>query len=111
VQYTAADLLKQDLRYYPSKESGFGGRLKHALASTVVARNAYTGEPTFASARMMGAFTAGFVSRTWMPQRLHTVQSGLTTSAVSIGFDAGFNVLREFWPDIRGKRRHRSDEP
>jgi hypothetical protein len=111
VQYSMAETLRQDLRYHPSEKDGFGGRLKHALASTVVARNMDTGAPTFASARVTAAMTAGFVSRSWMPDRLQTAGSGFRTSGISLGFEAGFNVFREFWPDIRGKRRHRSDVP
>jgi hypothetical protein len=111
VQYSMAETLRQDLRYHPSDKDGFGGRLKHALMSTVVARDMDTGNPTFASARVVGAFAGGFVSRTWMPDRLQTAGSGFRTTGISFGFEAGCNVLREFWPDIRGKRRHRSDTP
>jgi hypothetical protein len=108
VQYSMAETLRQDLRYHPSDKDGIGARLKHALTSTFVARNMDTGEPTFASARVTGIMAGGFVSRSWMPDRLQTPGSGFRTSGVSLGFDAGFNVLREFWPDIRGKRKHRS---
>ena len=97
----------EDLSYKPSNETGFKPRLRHALLTTVVARNTKTGKPTIASSRISGAFAGGFVSRLWQAERLRTVSSGFATSGVSLGFDAGSHVVREFWPEIRHPRRRR----
>lgn len=101
VQYGIAAVRKEDLAYYRSEDTGFGRRLRHALLSTVVARKRTTGRPTMAVSRVTGVFTGGFVSRLWHPARLHTISSGLSTSGVSFGIDAGTNVVREFWPRRR----------
>jgi hypothetical protein len=97
----------EDLSFRPSGETGFRRRMKHALLSTVVARKTTTGRPTVASGRISGAFAGGFVSRLWQPARLRTVSSGLSTSGISLGVDAGIHAVREFWPEIRHPRRRK----
>ena len=105
VRYGVAELLNEDLRYFPAQEKGFGGRLRHSLMSTVIARDATTGDSTPAIGRLAGAFAGGFVSRQWLPDRYHTVASGVASSSLSLGVDAGINVFKEFWL----KRRHSKD--
>ena len=101
-QFSVATLRHEDLRYFPADKKGFGNRLRHALVSTVVARNTSTGNNTLATGRLSGAFAGGFVSRLWFPDRYHTFSSGMASSGFSLGINAGTNVFREFWP----KRRH-----
>jgi hypothetical protein len=107
VQFGVAALRHEDLKYYRSERQGFRPRMKHALLSTVVARKTTNGRPTMATGRVSGAVAGGFVSRLWQPARLHTVSSGLGSSGISLGADAGANVVREFWPEIRHPRRRR----
>lgn len=107
VQTTVAHIRHEELKYQPSEDSGTGARLRHALLSTFVARKTTNGRPTVAAGRISGSFAAGLLSRLWHPARLRTFSSGLTTSGISLGFDAGFNVTREFWPDIRRRFRGR----
>jgi hypothetical protein len=102
-----ATVRHEDLKYYPSGKQGFGPRMKHALLSTVVARKTTDGRPTMATGRVSGAVAGGFVSRLWQPARLRTVSSGLATSGIALGADAGANAVREFWPEIRHPRRRR----
>src|SRR5260370_601244 len=107
VQFGVAALRHEDLKYYRSEKQGFSPRMKHALLSTVVARKTTNGRPTMATGRVSGAVAGGFVSRLWQPARLRTVSSGLATSGIALGADAGANAVREFWPEIRhpGRRR------
>ena len=105
VRVGVATLRHEDLRYYPAEKQGFKSRMGHALVSTVVARNTTTGGRTLAAGRLSGAFVSGFASRQWLPDRYHTFSSGMTTSGISLGIDAGINVFREFW----SKRRHPRD--
>jgi hypothetical protein len=38
-----------------------------------------------------------------------TAGSGAATFGITIGCDVGFNMLREFWPDIKSHfRRHKA---
>ena len=110
VKFGVGSLRKEYLDYSKSEETGFGRRLRHAVLSTVVTRKTTTGRPTMAVGNVTGTFTGGFVSRIWHPSRLQTVSSGLTTSGVSLGIDAGTNVIREFWAEIRHPRRRRTAE-
>jgi hypothetical protein len=105
IQTTVAKVRHEQLGYTPSGKKGFGPRVKYALLSTVVTRKTTTGKKTVASGRISGAFGAGFISRLWMPARLHTVSSGISSSGISLGVDAGMNVTREFWPEIRHPRK------
>lgn len=107
VQVGVAALRHEDLKYYPSDKQGFRPRLQHALVSTVVARKKTTGKRTPATSRIAGSAAGGFVSRLWQPARLHTISSGIGSTGISLGVDAGFNVVREFWPEIRhpGRRQ------
>ena len=58
-----------------------------------------------ATSRFSGAIAGGFVSRAWMPAWFHTFASGISSAGISLAVDAGVNVLREFWPEIRHPRR------
>ncbi len=105
VQFGLAKALKEDLKYYPSETPGFGPRVKHALVSTVYARKTNSESQTLATSRFSGAIAGGFVSKAWMPARFHTFASGMSSAGISMAVDAGVNVLREFWPEIRHPRR------
>jgi len=91
--------------YVPSHRHGAWPRTKYALTNTFLVRREHHRGKSIAAGRISGAMGAGMVSRLWQPARLRTVQSGLASGGISLGADAGSNVLREFWPDIR-KRMH-----
>jgi hypothetical protein len=105
VEFVLAGPLHEDLKYHRSETPGVGPRLEHALLSTVLTRKTTDGTDTIAVARISGTVTGGFVSRLWQPARLRTFASGAGSVGVSFGVDAGFNVVREFWPEIRHPRR------
>ena len=105
VQFGLAKALRQDLKYYPSETPGFGPRVKHALVSTVYMRKTNSERQTLATSRFSGAVAGGFVSKVWQPARFHTFASGMSSAGISMAVDAGVNVLREFWPEIRHPRR------
>ena len=106
IQYPVAALRHEELGYRPSGKKGFGPRLGYALTSTVITHKTTTGKKTVAAGRISGALGSGFISRVWEPARLHTFASGATSAGVMLGVDAGNNVVREFWPEIRHPHRH-----
>jgi hypothetical protein len=106
VEYAVAAARHEDLRYYPPREGGFGPRLRHALVSTVVTRKTTNGERTVAAGRISGSVASGFISRLWQPASLRTAGSGASSAGIALGADAGANVVREFWPEIRHPRAH-----
>jgi hypothetical protein len=107
IQLSVAGLRDEDLKYHRSEEPGFVPRLKHALVSTVVARDKVNGGSTIAMGRIAGAFGSGFVSELWLPARLHTVSNGLASGGVAIGVNALTNIVREFVPQARRYLQHR----
>jgi hypothetical protein len=107
VQYTIAHYRHEAVGYERSTEDKFGPRLKHALLSTVITYKTTDGGKTVASGKIAGSFAGGLISRLWHPERVQTVSSGLTSGGVVLAVEAGTNVLREFWPDIRHPHRKR----
>ena len=96
VEHAVAAPLHEDLHYHRSTKRGFGPRLGHALAGTVITRNTRTGKRTAAAGRISGNAAAGAVSQAWLP-----AASGDSTAGVGLAADAGANVAREFWPHHR----------
>jgi hypothetical protein len=83
---------------------GCGGwaRVGHAVKDTFL-RKTDDGGTTLALGRMAGAFGAGFAPNLWYPDSRNSFGDGLRRSGYCIGLDAGKNVLKEFWPDIKRK--------
>ena len=105
VHFGVAKALHEDLKYYPYETPGFRPRVRHALVSTVWVRKTNREGQAPAVSRFSGALAGGFVSKTWQPARFHTFAGGMSSAGISLAVDAGVNVLREFWPEIRHPRR------
>ena len=105
VQFGVAAVRHEELRYHPSETPGFGHRLEHALLSAVITRNKISKQHTMATGRISGSLAAGLISRVWHPARFRTVASGFSSAGISLASDAAVNVVREFWPEIRHRRR------
>ncbi len=98
-------LLQEDPRYFASTNTGFMPRTGHALAWTFITRKDDGGNK-FADARIVGTFTGALISRAWHPEGERNVRSGLESGAISLAIDAGWNVFKEFWPDVRRRLHH-----
>ncbi len=105
VSYGVAKVIHEDLRYYRSEKQGFTPRLEHALVRTVYARKTNGEGERISGAKLSGEAAGGFLSRLWQPASLRTVSSGFASTGISLGADAGLNVMREFWPEIRHPRQ------
>lgn len=110
IQYPVARLTHEALGYQRSDQTEFKLRLRHALIATVYTTKTTTGKKTVATNEFAGAFGSGLISRLWQPASVRTVGYGFLSGGITLGVDAGSNVLREFWPDIRHKLHH-ADEP
>jgi hypothetical protein len=100
IQFGVAAALHEDNRYFVSNQYGFFRRVKYAVKSTVTARHE-NGEQYFSVSRFSGAAGSAFISRIWQPGSLNSPGDGAVNFGVAIGADAGFNVIREFWPDVK----------
>jgi hypothetical protein len=107
IQYPVARALHEELSYRPSGRNGFGPRMKYALMGVVVTHktNGNRGR-TVNGGEISGAVGSGLISRLWQPASTRTVSAAFTSAGVTLGVDAGQNVVREFWPEIRHQYRH-----
>lgn len=106
LQYGVSAMLHEDNRYFHSGETGFFRRAKYAVKSTFMARHD-NGQQYLSASRLSGAVGTSFISRVWQPRSTNSAGDGAVRLGVSLGTDAGYNVLREFWPDL--KRHFRKD--
>jgi hypothetical protein len=103
VAFGIASALHEDNRYFPSERATTGGRLKYALASTLLARDP-DGNRIVSLSKIGGFTSAAFVSRLWQPVGDRT-RSGFDSLTISVAVAAGFNVAREFLPGIFPKNK------
>jgi len=100
IQFSIGAALKEDPRYFASTENGFWRRTGHAVAHTMIVRNDHN-RRVFSFGRLSGTLGGSFISRTWHPERQQTVGNALRNVGVSLSAEASWNVLREFWPEIK----------
>lgn len=96
--------LHEDTRYFASRSKGFWPRTKHALVSTFTARHP-DGKQKFAVSSVAGVIGAASISSVWAPSSWKGIDNISQNAGVSFAFTAGFNVVREFLPDILGRPR------
>lgn len=94
-QYALEESFKLDSAFYRSKKTKFGGRFADALASPFTARDT-KGKKVFGFPRIVGTYTSNIIAyETWYPSRFN-YKNGLKTGTISLGFNAAFNVFKEF---------------
>jgi hypothetical protein len=105
LQYGASSILHEDNRYFASGESGFFRRMKYAVASAFLARRD-NGDRMISFSRLGSAAGAAFISRVWQPPSTTTAGDGAVNFGITMGNDIGFNLVREFLPDVK-RRLHK----
>jgi hypothetical protein len=94
----------EDPRYYRLGHGGTGKRLFHAAAHTFIAYRD-SGKYMFNYSEWLGTVSAVALNSAYHPGDV----LGFTPVVRQVGFsfiqDAGFDVLREFWPEIARKLR------
>lgn len=97
-------IFSEDPRYYRLARGSGGKRLLHALEHAVVAHRD-DGRRMFNFSQWLGTASTVALSNTYHPDN----QRGFAPAAEQVGYsilqDAGFDVLREFWPEISRKFR------
>ncbi len=92
-------VFSQDPRYYRLGRGGNFRRVVHALSNVVIAHNE-DGAPEFNYTEWLGTATTEALASTYHGSRRHGVAPYAEGGAIGIANDAGFDVLREFLPDI-----------
>jgi hypothetical protein len=101
-------LFHDDPRFY---RLGTGSGVKRtwaALRQLWVTRTD-RGTESFNVPELLGNGLAAAVSNAYYPAEERTVGETLGRWGVQIGSDAGFNILKEFWPDMRQHMPHRHE--
>ena len=92
-------LFRQDPRYYRRREGSPTTRFKHALSHVFVAETD-SGREMFNFSEWLGTTASVALGNTYHPGRSRGIGPASQRVGVSIANDMGFDVLREFWPEI-----------
>ena len=99
-------VLKQDPRYFRNPDLPFFKRAVYAMSRVVITRSD-SGVNTFNASRVLGGAASQAIADLYVPGN----RQGMYPIADRIAFDmlrdAGFNLLHEFWPDVRRKLLHK----
>jgi hypothetical protein len=100
IMYGTSSALHEDDRYLrlgpgPSTKS----RVRYALESSVLARHE-DGTRHIAIAKLIAVGAGAAISRAWQPHDSRTKMGAVASFGVTMGVSSGFDVLREFLPDL-----------
>ncbi|HVZ18693.1 MAG TPA: hypothetical protein VG897_16350 [Terriglobales bacterium] len=99
-------ILQQDPRYFRKETGGFGTRLSYAITRIFVTRTDH-GRSAPNASLWMGAMTSGGLANIYYPTDQQGIGLTFQRAGINIGTTAGFNVAREFWPDVSRRLFHR----
>lgn len=104
LQFGSSSVLREDNHYIRSGETGFGRRLKYALESSVLARHD-DGARQLSISKIGSTLGASFIWRMWQPPSTDSVGDAMENFGIAMGASAGFDVVREFLPDLLHRKR------
>ena len=97
-------IFRQDPRYFPKGKGYTGGqRVGYAISRVFVTRTD-SGGSAFNISRVLGSLTAATLSNAYYSTHEQTGAKTAERFGINLGAQAGFNVLREFWPGIFHKK-------
>jgi hypothetical protein len=100
-------LLHQDPRYFRMEHGSFIRRFGYAVGRIVITRTD-TGAKQVNYSEFFGDAAAAGISNAYIPVQDRTFGATFQKFTAQLATDAFFNVLKEFWPDIRDKLFHGS---
>lgn len=95
-------LVKEDPRYFRLGSGGLVKRTAYALGCIWVIRTDAGGR-TFNFSEILGAGASSAISNLYYPQEDRTLSKDLSRWGILVAEDSFFNLLKEYWPDIRHK--------
>jgi hypothetical protein len=99
-------LLRQDPRYFRNPDLPFFRRALYSM-SRVVNTRTDNGHATFNASKILGGAASQALADLYVPGQAQGMGPIRDRVAFDLLRDAGFNLLHEFWPDIRRKLFHR----
>ena len=104
ISYATSLVFHEDTRYFASRDGGVWKRAGHALLSTFTARKP-GGRDTFSVSSVAGVVGACSISSIWGPPSWKGAGNIAYNAGISFSATAGFNLVREFLPDILRRPR------
>lgn len=101
-EFAYPTLFREDPRYYRLARGNFPQRLLHAVGHTVITHRD-SGRHAFNFSEWMGAATGSVISNAYHPGNERGFGPAARGAAFTILTDMGFDVLREFWPEVARK--------
>lgn len=95
-------IFSEDPRYYPMIHGSGRKRFLHAIEHTFVAQRD-SGKHMFNVSQWLGTATAVALSDAYHPGNERGITPALRVSGYALATGMGFDILREFWPDIAHK--------
>lgn len=95
-------VFRQDPRYYRMQEGATKKRLGHALAHVLITQSD-SGTRTFNYSEWLSVSSTTALHNIYHPGNHRGFGPTAGRAGITIGTDAGFTVLREFWPEISRK--------
>lgn len=111
--FVLSSALRMDPRYFRQGSGSFGSRLGYAISRVVVGRTDH-GRSTFNAPEILGSVGSAGLSNLYYPESDRTASRTLESAALNIAADAGWNVLKEFGPELRrvfGKKERAMNVP
>jgi hypothetical protein len=100
--------LHQDPRYFNKGKGGFWHRTAYAASREVITLGD-DGHNHFNTSELAGNFVAAGISNAYYPAADRSFGNTVNKWGQQIALDTFFNVMKEFWPDIRHKMFHARD--
>ncbi len=98
-------VLQQDPRYFRKMNGGFGNRLGYAITRILVTRTD-SGHRAPNASLWMGAMASGGLANLYYPTDQQGIGLTFQRAGINIATSAGFNIAREFWPDVAHHLHH-----
>ena len=94
--------LRQDPRYFTKAKGGVFKRTAYAISREVVTKND-SGRNAFNTSEILGNGIAAGISNLYYPAADRSLGNTANKWGQQIGLDTAFNIMKEFWPDLRHK--------
>src|SRR6266852_5856261 len=105
--FVLASALHEDPRFYPDANPTFGHAVKHSVQRLFITRND-DGRNVANISGLAGPLMAEGLANVYWPERNRTVGDTFFRYGLDLAFQAGGNMLREYWPVFYGKMHHSS---
>ena len=99
-------LLHEDPRYFRLAKGSLLRRAEYALSRVVITRTD-SGGRNLNFTELLGNGAAAALSNLYHPAEYRSVSQTMRRAGLTVLTDAPFNLLQEFWPDIRRKVFHK----